>query len=184
MALSRKHDVFCNAQHEAVLYVCLLACLALAGWGTARAQPAPDSGAAVQFTGLLDHPLRVSAGDLALRVEHQQKASFESHQGPQTHSFQGVSLYGLLRECGIQADRKRSGGLLDRYLLATGADGYQAVFSLGEMSDDFGRKDVLLATRIDADATGRSVLYTTAPGDAKGGRYVANLAFLEVRAAP
>ena len=72
-------------------------------------------------------------------------------------------------------------------MLATGSDGYRVVFSMGELSPAFGNRPDLVATQetiagktapLAADGLARA----TAPGDAKGGRYVSNLASLSVRA--
>ncbi len=76
--------------------------------------------------------------------------------------------------------------VLDRYVLATGTDGYRSVFSLGELSPTFGNRPDLAAyaetvrgvsTPLAADGFAR----VTAPGDVKGGRYVSNLVNLDVR---
>ena len=57
-------------------------------------------------------------------------------------------------------------------VLATGADGYAALVSYGEIAPDFGNRGVLLAT------TGQHALARprlVVPGDGKGGRYVSDV---------
>ncbi len=101
--------------------------------------------------------------------------------------FTGISLWSLLNQSGINADPNVKNDILGKYVIATGSDGYQAVFSLGELSPSFGNQADLLAYAntpgypLTADGFARIVV----PGDlAKAGRYVSNLISLEVVNAP
>ena len=101
-------------------------------------------------------------------------------------AFTGVSLWSLLNQSGIVADPNVKNDILGKYVIATGSDGYQAVFSLGELSPSFGNQPDLLAY---ANAPGKPLTSdgfarVVAPNDLKGGRYVSNLIALEVLNAP
>ena len=63
-------------------------------------------------------------------------------------------------------------------VLATGADGYAALISYGEIAPDFGNRGVLLATTQDRTPLTRPRLVV--PGDVKGGRYVSDVVELRV----
>jgi len=102
-------------------------------------------------------------------------------------TFTGVSLWRLLNQSTIIADPNVKNDILGKYVIATGSDGYQAVFSLGELSPNFGNQQDLLAyanapgSPLTSDGFARVVV----PGDvAKAGRYVSNLIALEVVDAP
>ena len=116
-----------------------------------------------------------------------QAVSFQTGGGSQTHTFVGTSLWGVLDGAGIQTRPGVKNDVLNRYVLATGSDGYKTVFSLGELSPSFGNEQSLIAYAervngatlpLSADGFAR----TTAPLDIKGGRYVSNLSRLSVQA--
>ena len=97
-------------------------------------------------------------------------------------TFTGVSLWSLLNLAGIITDPNVKNDILGKYVIATGTDGYQAVFSLGELNPNFGNQPDLLAydnapgVVLGSDGFARIVV----PNDGKGGRYVSNLVSLEV----
>ncbi|RTL44233.1 MAG: PEP-CTERM sorting domain-containing protein [Burkholderiales bacterium] len=115
-----------------------------------------------------------------------QTVSFQTGKGPQTHTFIGTSLWNVLDTAGIQNNAAVKNDVLNKYVLATGSDGYKAVYSLGELSPNFGNEKALIAyaevvngatVSLGADGFAR----TTAPLDLKGGRYVSNLSRLTVQ---
>ncbi len=60
-------------------------------------------------------------------------------------TYTGVSLWGLLNQSTIITNPNIKNDLLDKYVIATGSDGYQAVFALGELSPNFGNQADLIA---------------------------------------
>jgi DMSO/TMAO reductase YedYZ molybdopterin-dependent catalytic subunit len=144
--------------------------------------------ASVRLAGAIDRPATLSLATLQRQPPVTQAVTFHSGTTPQTHSYTGASTWGLLSGAGIQLDASSKSDGLNRYLLATGADGYRAVFSLGELNPDFGNRPSIVAyaetttgTRSALDASS-GPLRITAPGHVKGGRYVSQLTTLEVRA--
>jgi hypothetical protein len=101
-------------------------------------------------------------------------------------TFSGVSLWAFLNNAGLRTDPYQSKNHLDEYVLATGSDGYKAVFSLGELDPSFGgqptnslTQDLIAYTGANSDGAFRIVV----PDDIKGSRYIANVVSLEVIAA-
>ena len=89
---------------------------------------------------------------------------------------------------GVATDPAAHNDLLAHYVVATGSDGYRAVFSLGEIDPRFGGDAVMLAYDdtegqlgwLEPDGRARMVV----PDDAAGGRYVSDLAGLTIGTAP
>jgi len=70
---------------------------------------------------------------------------------------------------------------LRKYLVATGSDGYQVVVALSEIDPQLGNQPDLIAFAFNGGSLGQDGLTRlVAPGDIFGGRYVSNLATLEV----
>jgi len=95
-----------------------------------------------------------------------------NQNGP--HDYTGVAIWTLLSDAGI-------GDILHSYFLATGSDGYEVLFSLGELDPAFGAPSDLIAYGVDGASLGSAgFARTVLPGDLRGGRYVSNLASLQV----
>lgn len=150
-----------------------------------------DGRARVQVVCAVDATATESVVDLRQQGAVQQKVDFKDDTGPQARSYTGAALWPLLQACALQSDAAtdlhgQRAAALARYVLASGAEGYSAVFSVGELHPDFGNKASIVAYAEagagDADAAGTAPsLRITAPGDVQGSRYVAGLTRLEVR---
>jgi len=145
-----------------------------------------DGAQSLSVAGAVDHPSSSTVSDLQAMSATTQTDSFSSAGASQTHTYTGTSLWGLLSAAGIQVDATRKNDVLNRYVLATGADGYKAVFSLGEINPDFGNRASIVAYAETVGATSVPLVddgpfRVTSPGDVKGGRHVANLVRLDVR---
>jgi len=149
--------------------------------------PAPPPAPTVEITGAVDKPAALSVADLGTRAPITQTVTYASGSGSQTRTYTGASLWALLNEAGIQTDASRKSDLLNRYVVATGGDGYRALFSLGELSPDFGNRQNIVAYAAIENGNAAALpaadgpFRVTAPTDTKGGRYVSNLVKLEVR---
>lgn len=151
------------------------------------AATAAGPSASVVVSGAVDKPTVYTAARLAALPQVTQTDVFASGTTPQTHTWTGPTLWNVLDATGLQARPGVKNDLLDRYVLATGTDGYRVVYALGELNPAFGNRPDLVATQETvvgktAPLTGDGLARVTAPGDVKGGRYVANLASLTVRA--
>ena len=76
-----------------------------------------------------------------------QTDTFTSGTASQTHTHTGSTLWSVVNAAGIQTTPGVKNDLLDRYVLATGSDGYRVVFSMGELSPAFGNRADLVATQ-------------------------------------
>jgi DMSO/TMAO reductase YedYZ molybdopterin-dependent catalytic subunit len=67
-----------------------------------------------------------------------------SEHGPAV-SYEGVSLYEVLKAAGAPLDKQLSGKALATYVLAEAKDGYQVVFTLPEVDPAFTDSKILVA---------------------------------------
>lgn len=141
------------------------------------------------LAGELNTPGQLTLSQLQAMPAATQTVSFSSGSGPQTHTYTGASLWTVLNQAGIQANPAVHNDVLGKYVVATGSDNYRAVFSMGELSPDFGNRasQVVYAETLNGTSAALAApdgpLRVTAPGDVKGGRYVSGLVKLEVRSA-
>lgn len=157
---------------------------------TVGAAPAPVRAGPVStgliLSGDLLVPARFDQADVEALPATSQDVSFLSGSGSQTHRFIGTSLWGLLDGAGIRTDPAVKNDLLRRYVTASATDGYRVVFSVGELHPLFGNGQSLVAYAEEVNGVPESLAEdgfarTTAPGDARGGRYVSNLERLDLR---
>jgi hypothetical protein len=100
-------------------------------------------------------------------------------------TYEGVLLADLLTKYGAALGKELHGAALGNYIVATGADGYKAVFSLAEADPSFHPGDVLLADTMDGKALdARSAPFKlVVTEDKRPARGVRNLVAIEVKAA-
>jgi hypothetical protein len=107
---------------------------------------------------------------------------------PVSDTYTGTTLWNLLTDAGGVTTTTAKNDILSKYIIATGSDGYQAAFSLGEIDPAFGNQSVLVAY---ADTAGQlgpdaadGLARIVVPGDLAGGRYVSDLVSLKVVSLP
>lgn len=125
-----------------------LLCIAF-GAVVARAQTgaAPSSSAAVlKVTGDVPTPLALTAADLAQMPRESVKLVEMGHN---TIAYEGVPLREILKKAGLPLGKDLRGKGLSTYILAGAHDGYQVVFSLGELDADFGDAHLIVADKED-----------------------------------
>jgi DMSO/TMAO reductase YedYZ molybdopterin-dependent catalytic subunit len=141
------------------------------------AQTAPELKLLV--TGDVPTPLTLTAKDLASMPR--ETAHVDDPDGGKT-TYEGVPLQEILTKAGIPFGRQMRGKDLAGYVLASAKDGYEIVFSLGELDPDLGGEKVLVADKRDGkplfeyQGPARLVL----PADKAGARSVRMLEKLEV----
>ncbi|MBV8398273.1 MAG: hypothetical protein JOZ17_05995 [Acetobacteraceae bacterium] len=103
-------------------------------------------------------------------------------------TYRGIPLWDLLNEAAGVNMTSAKNDILSKYVVATGADGYQAVFSLGEIDPEFGGQPILAAYSDTAGQLGPQgsdgLARMVVPGDLAGGRYVSDLVDLRVGSLP
>ncbi len=136
---------------------------------------------AATLDGLVDHPLTLSAADLAALPATEVDSSFQTGHGQQTGHFKGVSLWSLVERAGLAVEPGNRRNSLRHYLLVTGRDGYAVVLSIGEIDPDFEGKAVILAYDRDGKPEGGDGLRLIVPGDRHSGRAVRDVVHIEVK---
>jgi hypothetical protein len=102
-----------------------------------------------------------------------------------TESFTGVLLWDLLNDPpvnGIVTDPNVKNDVLHKVAIVTGTDCYQSVFGAGEFDPSFGGSQIMVAYATGGQSLGDAGLARiVVPGDKQGGRFVSNIAAIEVR---
>jgi DMSO/TMAO reductase YedYZ molybdopterin-dependent catalytic subunit len=99
-----------------------------------------------------------------------------------TNIYQGVLASELLKSAGMALGAHTKGGAVAAYVVATAADGYQAVFSIAELDPAFMASEVMVADTVDGKplADRQGPLRLVAPKDLHGSRSVRMLQRLQV----
>jgi hypothetical protein len=99
------------------------------------------------------------------------------------HHYEGAILSAVLRAGGLPMGARLHGDPLKAYLVVTGADGFQAVYSLAEVDREFHGDSVILADRVDGGPLPekRAPWRVVSSGDRKGWRAVYAVTRLEAR---
>ena len=103
--------------------------------------PAQENDPKVQVTGAVKQELALSADDLAKMP----RASVRTTNSGMETVYEGVWLHEVLKKAGVPQGSELRGKALSSYVLAEAQDGYQVVFSLGELDPAFIDNEVLLA---------------------------------------
>jgi hypothetical protein len=96
-------------------------------------------------------------------------------------SYEGVSLREILKRAGVPLGAELRGKALASYVLAKAHDGYQVVFSLGEIDTAFGNESIVVADKRDGKALFgyQGPFRLVCPNDKAGARSVRMLETLE-----
>jgi DMSO/TMAO reductase YedYZ molybdopterin-dependent catalytic subunit len=140
---------------------------------------APPAAAVLAVQGDIASPLSLAADDLAKMPR--QTVSLPSPDGTKT-VYEGVTLLEVLKKAGAPLGKQLRGKALTTYVLAKAHDGYQVVFTLGELDSELGNESILVADQRDGkplpDKQGPFRL--VCPNDHEGARSVRMLETLEV----
>jgi hypothetical protein len=153
----------------------LLALLLLTGLVLAQAPPS----AVLAVQGDIATPLSLTADDLAKMPR--ETASVPALDGGKI-VYEGVTLLAVLQKAGAPFGKQLRGKVLTTYVLAKAQDGYQVVFTLGELDPDFGNETILLADKRDGKPLGdkQGPFRLVCPNDHEGARSVRMLQTLEI----
>src|SRR5262245_12622216 len=139
---------------------------------------AQDATPTIQVTGAVKQSLTLSADDLAKMP----RASVRTTSNGMETTYEGVWLHEVLKRAGVPQGSELRGKALASYVLAEAQDGYQVVFSLGELDPAFIDNEILLADTANGKplfgAQGRFRL--VAPKDKPGARSVRMLTKVEI----
>jgi hypothetical protein len=102
-----------------------------------------------------------------------------------SESFTGVLLWDLLNNPevgGIVTDPNVKNDILHKVVIVTGTDCYQSAFGAGEIDPFFGGNQIMIAYATGGQSLGSNgFARIVVPGDKAGGRFVSNIAKIEVR---
>ena len=131
-------------------------------------------------------PLKISFGDKSAEwtpatlasLPHKTITVYNVH-AKANQTFTGVSLFDLLLPLGVPA--MPHGKDLRLYLVAEGADRYEAVYALAEVNPEVHDAAVLVADTLDGKPLGENgPLQLVATGEKRPARWVHNLAAIRV----
>src|SRR4030095_6291260 len=114
-----------RAQSIAICFSFLIFVVALHGQ-----QPVPS----ISVSGSVTTPLTLTAESLA----QMPRATATVSSGGIDTQYEGVWLHEILKKAGLPAGEGLRGKMLTTYVLAEAQDGYQVVFSLGELDPMLG----------------------------------------------
>jgi hypothetical protein len=142
------------------------------------AQTSAPVAAELNVTGDVPQSITLKAADLAAMPR--EKVSVPEQDGTQV-SYEGVSLREILKKAGVPVAKDLRGKALASYILVKAHDGYQVLFSIGEIGSDFGNASILVAdTRDGKPLFGyQGPLRLVCPNDKAGARSVRMLESLE-----
>ena len=147
----------------------------LLSMGLLGAQAPPAS---IQVAGAVKQPLTLTADDLA----KMSRSTIKTTSNGMETVYEGVWLHEVLKRAGVPQGQGLRGKALASYVLAEAQDGYQVVFSLGELDPAFIDNEILLADTANGKALfgaqGRFRLVV--PKDKPGARSIRMLTKLEV----
>jgi len=139
---------------------------------------AQETPSAIEVTGAVKQPLKITAEDLAKMP----RASVKTTSNGMETVYEGVWLHEVLKKAGAPQGSELRGKALAGYVLAEAQDGYQVLFSLGEVDPSFIDNEILLADTANGKALfgaqGRFRLVV--PKDKPGARSVRLLTKIEV----
>jgi hypothetical protein len=115
-------------------------------------------------------------------------ATYTAAGTPVTDTYTGIKLWDLLTDAGGVTVTNAKNDILSKYVVATGSDGYKAVFSLGEIAPAFGAQPITVAYSDTGEQLGPhgsdGLSRMVVPGDHAGGRHVSDLVSLDVKSLP
>jgi DMSO/TMAO reductase YedYZ molybdopterin-dependent catalytic subunit len=120
-----------------IIWVLFIPCL--------KAQELKDE-VVVKVAGEVVTPLALKRADLE---SFSQVQVTRKDKDGKDHTYSGVILSAILQKAGVTLGRELRGKNLTKYVLIGASDGYQVVFALAELDNDFTDRTVILADMVD-----------------------------------
>jgi len=132
----------------------------------------------ISVTGSVKQPLTLTAADLAAMPRAK---AVTDNNGIQT-TYEGVWLSDILKKAGVPLGPGLRGPALAGYIVASASDGYQVVFSIGELDPDMTSGQYLLADTANGKPMfgENGAFRLVIPTDKRGARSVRLLTKIEV----
>jgi hypothetical protein len=164
----------------------LFAISLLIGLGNSPLQAACPGGVSSSFTvsGQVANPAVFNLSQLEQFAPAQANVTYFAAGSVVTESFTGVLLWDLLNNSpvsGIITDPTVKNDILHKIVIVTGTDCYQSVFGAGEFDPFFGGSQIVVAYATGGQSLGSAgFARIVVPGDKAGGRFVSNIANIDV----
>jgi len=162
----------------------LLMTMSVPSHRTALGQGSPRNKGAVLLTvsGKVDHPLKLTASDIAAFPHVTARA--REHSGEEA-TFRGIALIEVLKMTGIKFGEDIRGRALSIFFVVKASDGYQVVFTPAELDPAFTDRIVLLADEKNGAplSAAEGPLRIVVPDEKRQARWVRNVLSISVRRA-
>ena len=137
-----------------------------------------DSAVVLSVKGDVTNVLALTREQLIARPQHEAQVTIHER----TATYRGVSLPELLELAGVPQGRE----LLRTVVFARGADGYEVVFALAELSSDFTDRIALIADAGDGEPlpAEEGPIRLVVPWEKRGARSVRQITEIEVHILP
>lgn len=146
-----------------------------------NAVPAGASTAAgtLNIIGDVARPLTLTPGEL--KTLPRRKVEVKTEAGA-TNVYEGVLAAEALKLAGVPLGAPMGRDVITSYVIASGSDGYQAVFGTAELDPTLSADDILIADTVDGQplSSSQGPLRLVAPKDVRNARSVRMLQKLEV----
>jgi DMSO/TMAO reductase YedYZ molybdopterin-dependent catalytic subunit len=141
------------------------------------AQDAKPSGT-LTVSGDVTTPLKLTAADLKAMPRH----SVQVKEETRTTTYDGVLVTEVLKKAGVLGGELRGSDSLSIYVIAKATDGYQVVFSLGELDQALSGNEIIIADTVDGKPlfAYQGPFRMVVPKDARGARSLRMLDRIEV----
>ena len=153
--------------------------LTLASMPTAASpQERGASVGALVVAGDVKTPLSISPTEL----RNWPRTRVEVKEGDHTVVYEGVLVGEILKRAGAQLGAELRDGGVATYVIASAPDGYQVLFSLGELDPDLTNSGIIVADTVDGQPLGakQGPLRIVAPKETRGARWIRQLEGLQV----
>lgn len=156
--------------------------LLLAGfslWFASAQTTAPSAAPELTIRGDIPETLVLKTADLTQLPR--ETVAVADQDGTQIN-YEGIPLREILKRAGVPVGKDLRGKSLASYIVAKAHDGYQVVFSLGELGTDFGNESILVADKRDGQPLFgyQGPLRLVCPNDKAGARSVRMLETIEL----
>jgi hypothetical protein len=143
------------------------------------AQAPPPAPAQIAVSGDIAAPLTLTADDLAKMPR--ETVTIPDSDGTKV-AYEGVALREILKRAGLPTGKELRGKALTTYVLAKAKDGYQVIFTLGEIDAEFGNESIVVADKRDGKSLFgyQGPFRLVCPNDHAGARSVRMLETLEI----
>jgi hypothetical protein len=164
----------------------VFAMLALISAGSSSVYAGCPGGVSTLFkvSGAVTRPTTFNLAQLEQFAPAQENVTYFAAGSVVTESFTGVLLWDLLNNApvgGIVTNPNTKNDILRKVVVVTGTDCYQAVFGAGEFDPAFGGSQIMVAYATGGQSLGDDgFARIVVPGDKAGGRFVSNIASIEV----